>query len=110
MRTFALLNVVLSVIFVSEKTLNEEVTKERLSTRTDGLSEKSIGCLNDLFDMHLNTVMGPRQDNRADDVNFRYLMWKAMASFPEIAEQRSRDVVPLFLRFVRSEMQLWFLL
>lgn len=35
-----------------------------------------------------------------DFVNYRLLLWKAMCEFPEIAEARNRDVVPLALKFI----------
>lgn len=57
--------------------------------------------LDEIFDRHNCASLGSHQENRADHANFRYLLWKAMVSFPEVAEQKSRDVVPLFLRFVR---------
>lgn len=75
---------------------------EQTSLKSSGPADsKPIKCLDEIFDRHNSTSLGPRQENRADHVNFRYLLWKAMASFPEVAAQKSRDVVPMFLRFVR---------
>lgn len=65
------------------------------------VGSKAIKCLGEIFDSHNSTLLGAREENRADRVNFRHLLWKAMASFPEVAEQKSRDVVPLFLGFVK---------
>lgn len=65
------------------------------------VESRAIKCLDKIFENHNSSSLGPQEENRADHVNFRYLLCKAMASFPEVAEQKSRDVVPLFLRFVR---------
>ncbi|XP_038612128.1 small subunit processome component 20 homolog [Tachyglossus aculeatus] len=40
---------------------------------------------------------------RLDHTNFRFLLWKALAKFPERVEPRSRELCPLFLRFMRNE-------
>ena len=61
----------------------------------------NTGSLSDLVNKQYLGSAGPREDNRTDHVNFRLLMWKAMASFPDVAENRSRDIVPLLLRFIR---------
>lgn len=87
----------------SEKALNEELdttNNEEAPIKNDESADKN--CLDEIFDRHNIASLGPRQENRADHVNFRYLLWKAMASLPEVAEQKSRDLVPMFLRFVRS--------
>ena len=63
--------------------------------------ERAGNSLDEIFDRHNFAMLGSQQENRTDHANFRYLLWKAMASFPEVAQQKSRDVVPLFLRFVR---------
>ncbi|XP_030621601.1 small subunit processome component 20 homolog [Chanos chanos] len=42
-------------------------------------------------------------NERTDFVNFRSLLWKAMAMFPERVEPRSRELSPLLLRFVSNE-------
>ena len=39
-------------------------------------------------------------DDRPDDINFRYLLWRAMHSFPEVCEPRSQIVTPLFFDFL----------
>lgn len=76
-------------------------SKQSLSEINGPLDNKLVGSLDEIFDRHNVSSLGSRQDNRADHTNFRYLLWKALASFPEVAEQKSRDLVPLFLRFVR---------
>ena len=65
------------------------------------VTSKATKYLDKIFENHNSASQGPQKENKADHVNFRHLLWKAMASFPEVAEQKSRDVVPLFLRFVR---------
>lgn len=40
---------------------------------------------------------------RLDHTNFRFLLWKALAKFPERVEPRSRELSPLFLRFINNE-------
>ncbi|XP_023672630.2 small subunit processome component 20 homolog isoform X2 [Paramormyrops kingsleyae] len=42
-------------------------------------------------------------DERTDFTNFRFLLWKAMARFPERVEPRSRELSPLLLRFISQE-------
>ena len=53
------------------------------------------------FQRQLALCSGAREDNRVDRHNFRLLLWKTMAKFPQIVEPRSRQLVPLFLDFVR---------
>ncbi|XP_054911685.1 small subunit processome component 20 homolog [Poeciliopsis prolifica] len=42
-------------------------------------------------------------DERTDFPNFRDLLWRAMAQFPDRVEPRSRELSPLLLRFLRNE-------
>lgn len=42
-------------------------------------------------------------DERTDFTNFRFLLWKAMALFPDRVEPRSRELSPLLLRFINNE-------
>lgn len=37
---------------------------------------------------------------RIDHANFRLLLWKAMSTFPDRVEPRSRELSPLLLRFI----------
>lgn len=42
------------------------------------------------------------ESGRVDHANFRLLLWKCVASLtPNIAEARSRILVPLVLRFIK---------
>jgi U3 small nucleolar RNA-associated protein 20 len=67
--------------------------------------EGKAESLNELFTSVFNVATGPREDNRVDHINVRYLLWKTMAEFPGIVELKSRDLVPLLLRFIRYS---WF--
>ncbi|XP_068744813.1 small subunit processome component 20 homolog [Montipora capricornis] len=89
----------------TEKEVNQDsAVHEQAAIRYSELAgTKPVKTLDDIFAWLNSDSLGPRQENRADHANFRYLLWKAMASFPEVAEQNSRDVVPLFLRFVSNE-------
>uniref|UniRef100_A0A8C9QSH5 UTP20 small subunit processome component n=1 Tax=Spermophilus dauricus TaxID=99837 RepID=A0A8C9QSH5_SPEDA len=40
---------------------------------------------------------------RLDHTNFRFLLWRALSKFPERVEPRSRELSPLFLRFINNE-------
>ncbi|XP_066447495.1 small subunit processome component 20 homolog [Eleutherodactylus coqui] len=42
-------------------------------------------------------------NERTDYTNFRFLLWKAMSLFPDRVEPRSRELSPLFLRFISNE-------
>ncbi|XP_076861032.1 LOW QUALITY PROTEIN: small subunit processome component 20 homolog [Brachyhypopomus gauderio] len=41
--------------------------------------------------------------DRTDFSNFRSLLWRAMAQFPDRVEPRTRELSPLLLRFIRNE-------
>ena len=74
-------------------------SEQPVNSEQDDCNSKK--CLDEIFEKHNKASLGSRDETREDPVNFRHLLWKAMASFPEVAEQKSRDVVPLFIRFVR---------
>ncbi|KAK5640555.1 hypothetical protein RI129_011366, partial [Pyrocoelia pectoralis] len=44
-----------------------------------------------------------RFEMKPDFVNYRLLLWKALANFPELAEKKTRDVSDLFLQFIEEE-------
>ncbi|XP_031356227.1 small subunit processome component 20 homolog [Photinus pyralis] len=44
-----------------------------------------------------------RFETKPGFVNYRLLLWKALAGFPEVAERKSRDVSELFLKFIEEE-------
>uniref|UniRef100_A0A3Q2YK22 UTP20 small subunit processome component n=1 Tax=Hippocampus comes TaxID=109280 RepID=A0A3Q2YK22_HIPCM len=59
------------------------------------------GDLGVLFLQQLRSSSDPNE--RTDFSNFRGLMWRAMAQFPDRVEPRSRELSPLLLRFIRNE-------
>lgn len=87
---------------LTEKVLDSDVTASTSdSIRYEEGKTNDIDDIDDLFASLFNVATGPREDNRTDHVNFRYLLWKTMAEFPGIVELKSRDLVPLLLRFMR---------
>ncbi|KAM9846103.1 small subunit processome component 20 homolog [Aulostomus maculatus] len=54
-----------------------------------------------LFLQQLKLTFDPNE--RTDFPNFRSLLWRAMALFPDRVEPRSRELSPLLLRFIRNE-------
>ncbi|XP_061662596.1 small subunit processome component 20 homolog [Syngnathoides biaculeatus] len=57
-----------------------------------------------LFLQQLKSTLHPNE--RTDFSNFRGLMWRAMAQFPDRVEPRSRELSPLLLRFIQNEFYL----
>ncbi|XP_068083874.1 small subunit processome component 20 homolog [Anabrus simplex] len=60
---------------------------------------KEDGC-EFLQDMH-TTIH--EMDDKPDYINYRILLWNALAEFPEVCEAKNRDLTPLFLSFVEEE-------
>lgn len=56
-----------------------------------------------LFLERLKLTSNPNE--RTDFPNFRSLLWRTMAQFPDKVEPRSRELSPLLLRFIRSEFK-----
>ncbi|XP_017285401.1 small subunit processome component 20 homolog isoform X2 [Kryptolebias marmoratus] len=54
-----------------------------------------------LFLNQLKATSDP--SDRTDFPNFRGLLWRAMAQFPDRVEPRSRELSPLLLRFIKNE-------
>ncbi|XP_048578586.1 small subunit processome component 20 homolog isoform X2 [Nematostella vectensis] len=73
------------------------------TAETPSYTAGSADDLHSLFTSLFSVAVGPREDNRTDHTNFRFLLWKAMAEFPGVVEIRSRDIVPLLLRFIEAE-------
>ncbi|XP_066524697.1 small subunit processome component 20 homolog [Hoplias malabaricus] len=65
---------------------------------TDVLESGDVGVL---FLEELEKV--DSLSERTDFTNFRGLLWRAMAQFPDRVEPRSRELSPLLLRFIRNE-------
>nr|CAD7202741.1 unnamed protein product [Timema douglasi] len=83
-----------------------EVFQEQLSLAVQGVktpvespTPTSLGlkcdALNDVY-TRLNYL-----DDKPDYVNYRILLWNAMMEFPEVCEQKNRNVVLLFLTYVQ---------
>ena len=47
------------------------------------------------------TLMCSMEHGRPDRANFRRLLWKCVSRFSELAESRSRILVPLIFRFIQ---------
>ena len=73
---------------------------QRLSSPSDG-STKWHSSISALFQYWNRSVCG-LESSRVDHANFRFLLWKCVSSLnPNMAEPRSRILVPLVLRFVK---------
>ncbi|KAM6961562.1 LOW QUALITY PROTEIN: small subunit processome component 20 homolog [Tautogolabrus adspersus] len=59
------------------------------------------GDLGVLFLEQVKLTLNPNE--RTDFPNFRSLLWRSMAQFPDRVEPRSRELSPLLLRFIRNE-------
>lgn len=59
-----------------------------------------------LFLEQLKSSCSPNE--RTDFINFRSLLWRSMAQFPDRVEPRSRELSPLLLRFIRSVFTVFF--
>uniref|UniRef100_W5LP94 UTP20 small subunit processome component n=1 Tax=Astyanax mexicanus TaxID=7994 RepID=W5LP94_ASTMX len=76
-------------------------SKVSFGTREQGMDVIESGDVGVLFLEQLEQTSSP--NDRTDFTNFRSLLWKAMAKFPDRVEPRSRDLSPLLLRFIRNE-------
>lgn len=75
----------------------EEESAPRAEPGCDVIESGDVGVL---FLDRLRLTSDP--DERTDFPNFRGLLWRAMAQFPDRVEPRSRELSPLLLRFIRS--------
>ena len=81
----------IKLLFLVEILLNPEKSSEM-----DEDDERDIvGVYKDYRKLH---IRGP--DDRPDEPNFRFLLWKAMHSFPEVCEPKSKIITPLFFNFL----------
>ncbi|XP_032444903.1 small subunit processome component 20 homolog isoform X2 [Xiphophorus hellerii] len=76
----------------------EEESAPRAEPGCDVIESGDVGVL---FLNRLRLTSDP--DERTDFPNFRGLLWRAMAQFPDRVEPRSRELSPLLLRFIRNE-------
>lgn len=89
-------------MYVTEKELQEgDDAEEDLGLQSDaGCDVIESGDIGVLFLEQLKLSSDPTE--RTDFHNFRCLLWRAMALFPECVEPRSRELSPLLLRFIKS--------
>ncbi|KAK6482713.1 small subunit processome component 20-like protein [Huso huso] len=76
----------------------EDVQTSVLDQDHDKVQSGDVGVL------YLEQLQSATEINeRTDFTNFRFLLWKAMALFPDRVEPRSRELSPLLLRFINNE-------
>ncbi|XP_051886024.1 small subunit processome component 20 homolog isoform X2 [Pristis pectinata] len=86
---------------LAEKELNRELEEEpkvRVTPNSENLSTRHVKGLYQ-SQLHLAT----KSSERTDHTNFRFLLWKAMCSFADRVEPRSKELSPLLLRFINNE-------
>ncbi|KAM4711892.1 small subunit processome component 20 homolog isoform 2-T2 [Anableps anableps] len=76
----------------------EEESSVRAESGCDVLESGDVGVL---FLDQLKLTSDPSE--RTDFPNFRGLLWRAMAQFPDRVEPRSRELSPLLVRFIKNE-------
>ncbi|KAM4523536.1 small subunit processome component 20 homolog [Fundulus diaphanus] len=76
----------------------EEESGPRAEAGCDVIESGDVGVL---FLDQLKLTSDPSE--RTDFPNFRSLLWRAMAQFPDRVEPRSRELSPLLLRFIKNE-------
>uniref|UniRef100_A0A3Q2Q9V5 UTP20 small subunit processome component n=1 Tax=Fundulus heteroclitus TaxID=8078 RepID=A0A3Q2Q9V5_FUNHE len=75
----------------------EEESGPRAEAGCDVIESGDVGVL---FLDQLELTSDPNE--RTDFPNFRSLLWRAMAQFPDRVEPRSRELSPLLLRFINE--------
>lgn len=78
---------------------DEEVSEVEREPGCDVIESGDVGVL-----FVEQRKLASDSDERTDFPNFRSLLWRSMAQFPERVEPRSRELSPLLLRFIRSEI------
>ncbi|XP_028278623.1 small subunit processome component 20 homolog [Parambassis ranga] len=88
---------------LAEKELQEDDdAEEELGLQSQaGCDVIESGDIGVLFLEQLKLSSDPTE--RTDFPNFRCLLWRAIAQFPESVEPRSRELSPLLLRFIKNE-------
>ncbi|XP_037067814.1 small subunit processome component 20 homolog [Peromyscus leucopus] len=84
----------------AEKELQKDRRDEQ-PTAGGGWEQSQEGDVGALYQQQLASKTDCRE--RLDHTNFRFLLWRALAKFPERVEPRSRELSPLFLRFINNE-------
>ncbi|XP_029455579.1 small subunit processome component 20 homolog [Rhinatrema bivittatum] len=86
----------------AEKELQDELAEEeKWSLAPPDCEMVQAGEVEVLYQMQLRSRT--EVSDRTDYTNFRFLLWKAMAEFPDRVEPRSRELSPLLLRFISNE-------
>ncbi|XP_032139103.1 small subunit processome component 20 homolog [Sapajus apella] len=84
----------------AEKELQSDMRDEK-SIEDESLEQTQEGDVGALY--HEQIALKTDCRERLDHTNFRFLLWKALTKFPERVEPRSRELSPLFLRFINNE-------
>ncbi|XP_048213322.1 small subunit processome component 20 homolog [Perognathus longimembris pacificus] len=85
----------------AEKELQKDIGDEEQSIGDENWEQPQEGHVGALYQQQLALKTDCRE--RLDHTNFRFLLWRALAKFPERVEPRSRELSPLFLRFINNE-------
>ncbi|KAM4881703.1 small subunit processome component 20 homolog [Thomomys bottae] len=85
----------------AEKELQKDVGDEEKSTGDESWEQTQEGDVGALYQQQL--ALKTDCQERLDHTNFRFLLWRALTKFPERVEPRSRELSPLFLRFINHE-------
>ncbi|XP_036923704.1 small subunit processome component 20 homolog isoform X2 [Sturnira hondurensis] len=85
----------------AEKELQNDTRDEEKSVGGESWARSQEGDVGALYLEQL--TLRTNCQERLDHTNFRFLLWQALAKFPERVEPRSRELSPLFLRFISNE-------
>ncbi|XP_006888591.1 PREDICTED: small subunit processome component 20 homolog [Elephantulus edwardii] len=85
----------------AEKELQRDDTDAEQSIGDESWEQTQEGDVGALYHKQLALKTDCRE--RLDHTNFRFLLWRALAKFPDRVEPRSRELSPLFLRFINNE-------
>lgn len=88
----------MTVFSVAEKEL-QNIRDEEKSIGDESWEQTQEGDVGALYQKQL--ALKTDCQERLDHTNFRYLLWRALSKFPERVEPRSRELSPLFLRFIK---------
>lgn len=91
--------VVMMTFFLSEQELQSYIRDEEKPTGNESWEQTQEGDVGTLYLEQL--ALKTNCQDRLDHTNFRFLLWRALAKFPERVEPRSRELSPLFLRFIK---------
>ncbi|RXM36724.1 Small subunit processome component 20-like [Acipenser ruthenus] len=85
---------------LTEKELLDELEDVQTSVLDQDHDKVQSGDVDVLYLEQLQSAT--EIDERTDFTNFRFLLWKAMALFPDRVEPRSRELSPLLLMFIKQ--------